>query len=210
MYNWLWNPHQLSKSPMLGSRGAPEDSSFSPWDSRAYSSDSPNCQEEIHEKTPQKFHAKEEKKGSTDLVLTGQSERLVCHRLRGRQIFEDNNQLTERKAPNHVSKGRVEHRKGLKIMFFFKKRFRENAKKTGCQSLWWFDLDTSVLRYLFWISAHQRGKVRGHDAQDGQRGLLFQKREQSCKQLFAFWDQQERKKLHSWIAKSKHIRKCTT
>ncbi|TNN51682.1 hypothetical protein EYF80_038094 [Liparis tanakae] len=32
----------VSKSPMLGSNGTPEDSSFSPWDRRAYSSDSPN------------------------------------------------------------------------------------------------------------------------------------------------------------------------
>lgn len=34
--------YQVSKSPMLGSRGTPEDSSFSPWDRRAYSKDSPN------------------------------------------------------------------------------------------------------------------------------------------------------------------------
>lgn len=34
--------YQVSKSPMLGSSGTPEESSFSPWDRRAYRKDSPN------------------------------------------------------------------------------------------------------------------------------------------------------------------------
>lgn len=51
---------------------------------------------------------------STNLVLTCQREGLVCGQRLGCQIFEEPNQLTERQASNNISKGRVEHRKGLR------------------------------------------------------------------------------------------------
>lgn len=114
-------PHQVSKSPMLGSRGTLEDSSFSPWDRRAYSKDSPNWK--VNETRLETFQAKlkTEQQQRSDLVLTCQGQRIR------RQIFEDLDQLTERQAANHISKGRVEHRKGLKdrqnMLQFWKLKF---------------------------------------------------------------------------------------
>lgn len=50
--------HHVSKSPILGSKGTPEDSSFSPWDKRAYSKDSPNWKEKQWMSKPWKLAIK--------------------------------------------------------------------------------------------------------------------------------------------------------
>lgn len=58
--------------------------------------------------------------------------------------------------------------------------------------------------YLFGISAHQCGQICSHDSQNCQRLMMFKEGKQPSKQLFAFWDGQERKKFASWISAWKH------
>lgn len=145
---------------MLGSRGMLEDSSFSPWDRRAYSKDSPNWN--VNETGSDTFQAKlkTEQQQRSDLVLTRQGQRIWG------QIFEDPDQLTERQAANHVSEGRVEHRKGLK-----------RVDKT-CYNLENWQLfrrrREKRLPYLLSISAHQRGQVGRHNPQHLKCSIVFE------------------------------------